>query len=337
MILTLIGAALAAPTLDATVRAGARSAPESALPLPSLWEAEIEPAGLLSADLRGQVGQDSGPTAWLTLGGWGYAPDGEASLATAGLGAGWRQKKDDISWSAAARYDGQLFPVLWAASNGRAELFGDLGRSFGKSQLTGSLTALDRRFVGDAAYSTAELAGLFSHSAQAWGVDLGASAQGNAAPGGEPGAQLRSRARLRLGGERWRLSLEHQLILAFGGEVESELRPVFTPVGDYAGDVDALSGGGFSQHRLALSGTLLQGPWLLSVGAMGRLRRPAFEEEAAFSYVEAASGQLRAQRDLKKGMDVFAVVGLAGASLGDGTGFVDSFGWLGFDLRWPRP
>jgi hypothetical protein len=166
-----------------------------------------------------------------------------------------------------------------------------------------------------------------------WGLDLGLSAQGNLAQDGALGGQLRSLERLRFRGKIWSVSLEHRLIGALAGDVEDETRAAFTPLGDYADDVDALSGGGFVQNRIGASGALTPGDWTLSLGGLARLRSAEREEEAAVGFVRALSAQARVQRALGPRADLYLAGGLAGAVLGTGQGYQDTYGWLGLDLR----
>ena len=325
--------ALAGPTVDATLLAGARTAPESAIQVPSAWEGQFEPSGLLSGELRARFGKTEGPWARLAVGGWGYAPDLDASLATGGLGLGWSGKSGPSDLAIAGRYEGQVFPALMDATNGRSELIARARRDAPKWGIGGQLTAVDRRFVGAAGFTTAELGATLSLSPGAWGVDLGLSGQGNLTGAGPIGAQGRTLERLRVGGASWRLALEHRLVWAFEGEVEEETRAAFTPIGDYADDVDALSGGGFLQNRVGLSGAVTAGAWTVSAGGFGRVRSADEGEESAVSFVRTWSGQARVERRMSPTVSLFVAGGAASATLGTGVGYLDGFGWLGVDLR----
>lgn len=337
MLLLLICAALADTTVEGSLRLGGRTAPESAIQVPSGWEGELDPSALGSLEARARFGDTSGRWARLELGGWGYAPDADASMITAGGGLGWGREDDGGALSLAGRCDAQIFPLLSAATNERVELYGGAARTLPRGTLTGQITAVDRRFVGEQAMSTAELGGLLALGSVPWGVDLGLSVQGNASQDGDLGGQLRTLERLRGGGKIWRLSMEHRLIGAFAGDVEDETRAAFTPLGDYADDVDALSGGGFVQNRVGASGALTPGKWTLSLGGLARFRAAETEEEAAVGFVRAWSAQGRVQRALSPRADLYLAGGLAGATLGTGGGYQDAYGWLGLDLRaWRR-
>jgi len=333
MFLPLISLALADTAVEGSLRVGGRTAPESAIQVPSAWEGSLDPSGLSSVELRARLAGDAGAWASLELGGWGYAPDQDASLLTAGVDLGWGREGAGRTWRLAGRCDAQVFPWLSSATNERVELYGSAGRALSHGVLTGQLTAVDRRFVGEQALSTAELGGVLALDPGPWGVDLGLSAQANLAQDGALGGQLRSLERLRLRGKIWSLSLEHRLIGALAGDVEDETRAAFTPLGDYADDVDALSGGGFVQNRIGASGALTPGAWTLSLGGLARFRAAEAEEEAAVGFVRALSAQARVQRALGPRADLYLAGGLAGAALGGGGGYQDTYGWLGLDLR----
>ena len=72
---------------------------------------------------------------------------------------------------------------------------------------------------------------------------------------------------------------------------------------------------------------------MLSAGGFGRFRAGETDAEAAVVFVRTWSGQARVERALGAGVDVFVAGGAAGATVADGAGYVDGFGWLGVDLR----
>lgn len=323
-----------AATVDGTVQAGARTSPESAIQVPAAWEGEFEPSALVYADVSARFGKARGPWARLELGGWAYAQDLDASLASAGVGVGWGGAVGPLDVSLAGRYDGQWFPLLMVATNGRAEVIARARHDEKLWGLSGQLTAVDRRFVGAKGFTTAELgATLTLTPAATWGLDLGASGQANQGAAGPIGGQVRTLERLRFGGKAWRLALDHRLVWALEGEIEEETRAAFTPIGDYADDVDALSGGGFVQHRFGASGVVTAGKWTFSAGGFGRFRSAEEEEEEAVAFVRSYGGQARVQRTLTPAVELFVAGGAVGATLGTGRGFVDGFGWVGLDLH----
>jgi hypothetical protein len=282
-----------------------------------------------------RFGGTLGPWGRIGLGGWGYAPDLDASLASGELGAGWTGRSGSTDLAVAGRYDGQVFPLLMAATNGRGELVLRARRDAPGWGISGQLLAVDRRFVGASGFTTAELGGVLAWSPGAWGVDVGASAQGNLAGEEQLGGQARTLLRLRVGGPTWRIAAEHRLVWAVAGEVEEETRAAFTPVGDYADDVDALSGGGFLQNRFGLSGAVGSGAWTVSAGGFLRLRSPEEEGEEAVSFVRTWTGQARVERRMGPAVDLFVAGGAAAATQGTGQGYLDTFGWVGVDLRTP--
>lgn len=333
MFVWLSSLALAAPGLEATLFAGARTAPESAIMVPSAWEGDFEPSGVVAADVRARLGQGQGPWARLELGAMGYAPDGDASLGIGGVGIGWGGRRGALDLSAAGRCDGQVFPWLGAASNERAEVVLRARHDAPGWSLGGQLAGVDRRFVGAAGFSTAELGAVLALTPGAWGVDVGASGQGNRDWAGQPGAQARSLLRVHAGGASWRVVVDHRFIYALEGEVEEETHAAFTPFGDYADDVDALSGGGFVQQRIGASGAVDVRGWTVSAAGFARFRSPEEEEEARISFVRTWAGQARVQRAVREGVAVFVVAGASSATVGTGAGYLDTFGWVGVELR----
>src|SRR6185295_1534677 len=110
----------------------------------------------------------------------------------------------------------------------------------------------------------------------------GAGGQTNVAGGvgsdGPIGAQARTLVRLRFVQTDWSVVLEHRLIVAAEGESEDATQPLFTPLGAYSDDVDALSGGGFVQNRVDLSAAWVHGPWTATASTSLRLRGAEPEE-----------------------------------------------------------
>ena len=334
----LVSHCVYAATVDGTVQAGARTSPESAIQVPSAWEGEFEPSALVYADVRARFGKTAGPWARLELGGWGYAPDLDASLALGGVGVGWGGAVGPADVSLAGRYDGQWFPLLNVATNGRAEVIARARYDAKAWGISGQFTGVDRRFVGATGFTTGELGVVASLTpAPAFAVDVGASGQANHGVG-PVGGQLRTIERVRVGAKAWRFALEHRFVWALEGESEEETRPAFTPVGDYADDVDALSGGGFVQHRFSASGVVTAGKWTVTAGGFGRFRSAEEEEEEEVAFVRSFGGQARVQRTLSPAVELFGAGGAVGATRGSGQGFVDGFGWVGVELHAaPKP
>ncbi len=332
-------AAATPPTTEATVLAGGRTAPESAIRIPSGFEGGFEPSALLAVDVRVRFGAERGPWARLAAGSWAYAPDVDASEIHGGGAAGWTGTRAEL----AGRYDVAWFPLLTEASNGRAEVMGRVRLGDDPWALTPSVTLVDRRYIngGAADYSTGEAGAVGSYTAAAGArIDVGLSGQVNAAGGiganGPLGAQGRSLVRLSLNGTRWRVSAEHRFILAAEGETEVTAPALYTLVGDYDDDVDALSGGGFTQHRVGVSGAVEAGAWTVSAGGLARLRA-ASEEELAAAYGRSVAGQIRLDRRFGAALTGFASLGVSTASSPGRPGYLDAWGWAGVTWRPAAP
>lgn len=324
----LVTAALAGG-VELTVLAGGRSAPESTLLVPSGWEAE--PSGLLAVVGSGTVGGARG--GWFRARGtaWGYAPDTDVALLGGGLGGGWAGERAEV----AARWDAEVYPLLPEASSLRAELFahGAAGA------WSGRILAVDRRFLATSAasFTAAEVEGARSFRPRdGLSLEAGLGAQANKAEavGGDGpwGAQARARATVGLAGTRWLAAVEYRFTWAAEGESERERIAAFTPLGDYSDDVDALSGGGFLQHRVSVNGAVRAGEWTLAADLTLRLRDAEEEEERTVAYARIFSGKLRLSRPLVRDLEGFAAVGADSAAVVTGDQFVDAFGWVG--ARW---
>ncbi len=337
--LALSAPAAAAPQAQLTALAGGRLAPESTVLLPSGWESEFEPGALAALDAELRLGGAGG--AWCSFGGdaWGYAPEGEATSLGGRAALGWSGGGDAARVDVAGRYDLEWYPSWAAGLDGRGELMARAALGEGLV-FRPRVSVVDRRYldVPSASFSyavaIAEL-GLPLNGPVA--VDLGAGGQVNQDQGfgseGLVGAQLRGLARLTASGGPWHGSLEYWLTGALQGEAEHDVRPLFTPWSDYSEDADALSGGGFVQHRLSLTGAVVSGKWTVSVGALGRLRT-AGEDELAAAYAQTGQVRVEVDRALGGGVVLFGSVGAASATSPAGLGYGDAWGWAG--LRW-RP
>lgn len=336
MIVVFLAQAWAGPTGELNVRAGGRTAPEAALQTPDAWANDTEPSALLSVDGAVRLGAADGGWARFSLGAWGYLPDEDSLLATGSVSGGWTGPHTAL----AARYDVQAFPVLPDASNGRLDLLGRWHRKGTAWDVVGQVEAVDRRWWGESGFTAAEVSAVAGTTRGLFGVDLGAGGQGNLAGGlftdGEPGAQARVLGRLRLGDAGWRLALEYRFIWAFSGEVEAETAPATTPMGEYADDLDALSGGGFLQHRVGLSGAVVAGPWTVAASGFFRQRTPEEADEGAVAFTRSYGGQGQLTRTLSTTVGVSGTVGATHAELGSGPGYLDAYGWLGLSLRFGK-
>lgn len=341
LLIPLVFATLVAggPQLEVQGRAGGRSAPESALEgLEDHGgeEEEIEPAALAALDLSLSNRWASGLGLGVTGAVWGYAPEGEISVLRLEPWAGY-YGSGDAGWqpTAAARYRAETLPWLNTASSGRAEvLLG--GQHLGERRRASvSLQGIDRRYFNSPSLSfrTGALIAegdLTSHHAP---ILIGgwASAQVNqslALSGADGlGWQARVGARGSVPFDRGAVGFAYRFYLAQGGEDESAKRRQFDLFGDYADDADALSVGGFTQHRVQLDGSAAFGPWTTSLLAMARLRAGE-GGESTFAVTLHAHGNL--VRQLARGWQAGVSLGVSDVRLDGGGGYTDVYGWLGF-------
>ncbi len=330
MILWWMSVALAAD-VELTALVGVRTAPDAALEQDDEWEPEVEPTAL--AALMGQVRQVSGD-GWFGLDGslWGLTPEGDASMAALGPRAGFGADVGDVRLDAAARYDAQLYPLILEASSGRAEAVFTGSWSAGAVRPELSVSGLDRHypFRTEWSFRAAEPAVGLRVDAGAFRGRLGGSWQVNQTQIAT-GTQLRGTAEVGLGSRRVEVWAIYGLIGASGGTVQSAARAQFTAVGDYSADADALSAGGFLQHRgeVGISATL--DPWTLRASAMGRIRDSVLEDRAAFD--RTLHGQVDLERSLSDTVSAVATGGGSGAGLPGGRGYVDIYGWAGLSWR----
>jgi hypothetical protein len=130
----------------------------------------------------------------------------------------------------------------------------------------------------------------------------------------------------------WDISLEYRLYLADEGEVEDAARPQFTPIGDYDDDADALSAGGFTQHRLgvSLNGSFAE-VWTLNASLLARQR---LNEPQQITSVLSRTfhADINLGRSLGGPWSLHGVAGLTTLDLPDGEASYDPSGWL--MLQW---
>jgi len=216
-------------------------------------------------------------------------------------------------------------------------------RAVGPGGIELTVLGLDRHYPRQPAWSlrSAE-AGLAWHHASAdqpawW--RLQASVQGNQGTNlGTNGSQhdamgAQTRALLEGGvmGRRWDVQLGYRLYLARGGQVEEATRSQFTPLGFYSDDADALSAGGFVQHRLDLAGALELDDWTVQLSGLGRLRQ-SDPDVATASYARTLHSHLTARRELRDGLALSLTAGVSGAETVHERSYTDLYGWLG--LHW---
>lgn len=312
---------------------GARTAPDAALEQPSEWEPELEPVavGALLArhlHLGTPVWYGVDATAWVT------APEADATLLALGPRGGWSGSTERWRAELAARVDGQLYPAVSGTSNVRAEALARGARTWDAFETALGVEGVDRAY-GERAWSFQTVEpGLTAAAGRSVRVVAGASVQGN------QGRQLTDAGSSRVQGGQVRLVAElhattphlaawgaYRLVDAWGGGVQVASRPVFTPVGDYSDDVDALSAGGFLQHRAELGASVDREPWTASLSVLGRLRDATFDDPG--SYRRTIHGQAVVGRELGEAWSARLTAGCSGAELQSGAGYLDVYAWVG--------
>ncbi len=161
-------------------------------------------------------------------------------------------------------------------------------------------------------------------------AELGSSLQLNAGAGVELGddigTQVRGVAGVGLTAGNADVMLRYRPIVARAGEDDDDtVRPQFTSLGDYTEDADAVSSGGFVQHRLEMNAAWVAGPWTARTGALGRLR-------SGEGLVRTGHAHIGLDRTVGDRWMVTGTVGATAVELGSGVAFVDVYGWVG--VRW---
>jgi hypothetical protein len=308
---------------------GVRTAPDAALEHPVEWQPEFEPT--VVGALMGGVLASRGKW-WGSLEGaaWGVLPELDGVLFSAGARGGAGLEAGDLRLEVAGRYDLQSYPFARPATSGRAEGFALTSLSLGAWVPELSLEAIDRRypFEPDWSFTTAESAvGLAWRPERGWArVALGGQVNQGA---DDLGTQLRATAELGWGAARWDLFTRYRLMDARAGDPDDASRSRFTPLGDYSADADALSAGGFVQHRLELGGSAEAGEWLLRASALGRLRLTG----AQGAYDRTLHAQLDLERELSERVSAVGTLGSSAVGLVGGKGFLDVYAWAGLSWR----
>ncbi|MCB9778918.1 MAG: hypothetical protein H6742_10175 [Alphaproteobacteria bacterium] len=333
-------------TVEALV--GGRTAPQISAQGPDeLLDAEAATA-LAAVRADAETGALGG--AWFGLKGeaWLYLPEPELSLVGVEPRVGWQPDLGDV-WTAdlGTRYSLEAYPASIDLSSGRAEVVGSIGPLIGPVRVALEAAYVRRDYLQQQAWSfQAGEAGLrlgTRRAAVGWRGALRLAGQANQGftidAGGTShpatGVQLRSRADLGWTGGSVDLGLGLSLLRAWEGQVEDAARPQFTPLGQYAEDVDALSSGGFTQGRVELSAACLPAAdWTVGLDGLLRLRTSDPGQSAA-SYATTAHVQGRVERAVGTELALTATTGLTRLDLVDGTGATDVYGWLG--LRWRSP
>lgn len=346
MILFLTSA-FAATTAEISVIAGVRGNAESTLEQPHATSIDgLEPSA--TAAILGDVRQRWKSGLWLAGGGelWTYAPEPDPTLmraTPAGGGSFTLGKHGHLD--VAARYTLEAVPLRVDRTSGRAEATGSAG-------FTASAHGVDVVAVGVSrdwfdlpqwSFRTGELGLTWAWQPSAFRLGARASGQYNAGWTTNTAGSLdpATGQQVRLGGsagwtERaWDLSLEYRLYLADEGQVVDASRPQFTPVGDYDDDADALSAGGFTQHRLALSANgTIDKVWSVDANVLARFRINEPGQPSA-ALVRTFHAGLDVGRQLGGPWSLHVVGGITTLDSPTGSGSYDPSGWL--SLRWAPP
>ncbi len=340
----LLAAAWAEPDTELELYLGGRTAPEASIQLPRHWENELEPTLVPALIAHWRWAGEAGGWTRVRLGLWGSAPEEDANLLEVGPRLGLARSHAGWRLDLALAYDLQVYAILPEATNGRWEGYGRVSRSLGGQDLALEARALHRTYPLQLSWGfqsveagpswAATLAGGLRASAEA-------SLQANAGyvlsaatdPVRATGRQLRGHLELGYGAGRWDLRAGYRPILAWGGLSDEGARPQFTPKGEYTDDADALSAGGFVQHRLDVGAVWGREAWTFHARALGRMRLGAPTE--AQTLTRTLHGSLGADRDLGPGLLAVAEVGASRVLLSDGASYLDLSGWVG--LRWRSP
>ncbi|MEQ1501580.1 MAG: hypothetical protein ABMB14_05085 [Myxococcota bacterium] len=348
MILFVLGAAASAgTTASVDVLAGARGDPEATLEQPTNGpDAGLEPTATAAVLAEVRRSWKKGP--WLGVAGeaWTYLPEADPTLLRVAPRGGLALRLGDHAHlDAGARYALEIVPLRTSLDSGRAEVTLATGPILGDHAFDLVATGVDRAWFGTPAWSFRTVEGGMTWAWQPSDWRLGARATGQANAGSTigPGGALEAATgqQLRLGVSTGYtkgsvdVSADYRMYLASEGQVEDAVRPQFTPIGEYDDDADALSAGGFVQHRLSATVGATFGLWTLSADALGRIR---INEDGQSSAALTRTGHLAFDvgRDLgDDGFQVHGVLGVNGFATPTGAGSFDPYGWLG--VRWRLP
>lgn len=342
-----VAAAWAGGVADVSVLAGVRGNAESTLEQPEAATLDtLEPSATAAVLADGRWRWKSG--LWVSGAGeaWTYAPEPDATLLRAVPAVGVALPLGEHAHlDLAARYSLEAVPLRAGRTNGRAEATGAVGLDLGAHRLALVGAGVSRDWFDRSAWSfrTAEAGLSWEWQPSAW--RLGARATGqlnsgatvNADGGLDPatGQQLRLGASGGWTGRHWDIGLDYRMYLADEGQVEDAARPQFTPIGDYDDDADALSAGGFSQHRIGLTATGQFGPaWTLDLDVLARVRvnEPG---QATTVFSRTFHAGLDVGRVISGPWSVHAVGAFTTLDLATGGTSYDPSGWL--LLRWSPP
>lgn len=346
MILWLVGVASAGTTASIDGIVGARGDAEATLEQPTAREdAPLEPSATAAVLAEVRRSWKSGP--WLGVAGeaWTYLPEPSPTLLRVTPRGGLALSLGDRGHlDLGARYALEAVPLRPSLHSGRAEATAGAGLTLGDHALEVVATGVDRRWLGTPEWSfrTAEGAVTWGWQPSDWRFGARAAAQANAGSTvSSDGTLARATGyQVRLGASTGYtrgavdVSVDYRVYLSKEGQVGDAVRPQFTPVGEYDDDADALSAGGFVQHRLSAALGATFGRWDLTADALGRVRiNQAGQPAAALSRTAHVAADLG--RDLGHGgLQVHAVLGVSAFGTPSGAGALDPYGWVG--VRWRR-
>lgn len=333
--------------LEVAALAGVRGNAESTLEQPEAATlGPLEPSATAAVLVAARGRWSSG--VWLAGSGevWTYVPEPDPTLLKLVPAAGGtfdvgRRGHVDL----AARYSFEAVPLRSDRTNGRAEATARGGLALGPHRVDLLAAGVSRDWFGLPAWSfrTAEAGLAWQWQPSAFRLGARATGQYNAgwtvdAAGGldaATGQQLRLGASTGWTGRGWDVGAEYRLYVADEGQVEDAARPQFTPVGDYDDDADALSAGGFVQHRLGLAAhAALGADYAVEASVLARIR--ANETSGAPAALNRSfHAGLDVQRALTASWSLHAVAGLSLLELPGGGSSADPTAWL--LLRWSRP
>jgi hypothetical protein len=320
------------------VLGGMRTAPDAALEQPAEWEPEFEPSAVGAVVARVH---SNGGEAWWGLDGevWGMVPEPDATLLALGPRAGTGATVGDTRLEVAGRVDGELYPYVNDATNLRAEGLGSTTLRLGNVRPGLTVEGLARAYPNERTWSFRTVMATASVDVAStservrgglsgdWQLNAGREPDGS---GWVPGQQARGMAEFEVSGRHLEGWASYQLIYAWNGAADDAARSQFTPLGAYSSDADALSAGGFLQHKVEFGGSAEAGEWTVRASALGRWRDT--EDPVAASYARTLHGQVDVQRDLSERLAVFGTLGTSAAEVVSGKGFTDVYVWLGLSF-----
>lgn len=348
--LALVAAAtVASPVqLVVDVLGGARSAPEITTEAPTAVDSTGPASGLAALRMDAESSEARGGWLGLSAEAWFYFADPSPSLLRAEPRIGWSPKFGRI-WHAdlAARYAAEVTPWLAEYGNGRAEATGRFGPTLGPIVLDASLGTTRRDYFrrrdwsfqtidGGLRVSLAPMVPTIRAAVEALGQgNAGSTLDSAGVAHPATGSQVQLRVDVGLEVRGFDLSVSWRLRHAWEGDVENAARPQFTPIGQYADDADALSAGGFLQHRFEVSALWTpSSSWTFGFDGLARLRSSDAGQESA-TWARTLHGQLRVERALRGPLSLLMTGGVTNVLLVDGGAATDVYGWVG--LRWRPP